>query len=251
MFGKTLQQKRNYRTAYLIENLDQHKKQVRKPEFRGFTIFEEDLVQVESVQRVVKLDRPLSIGFIVLERAKFVMFEFFYKGLVPTFPQLQLLLTDTDSFLIHVESDDINRDLRLISHFLDFSKYPTTHPLYSTRNAGVPGKFKSETNGKVIAEFIGLRSKCYSILLADSSTKSAAAGPTRDVARRCLTHDIYRKTLQQVRDFNVQQVTMRSKNHHMLMLNSNKISLSAYDDKRWIEDDGVHSKAFGHYSLDK
>ena len=236
----------------MIENLDQHKKQVRKPEFRGFTIFEEDLVQVESVQRVVKLDRPLSIGFIVLERAKFVMFEFFYKGLVPTFPQLQLLLTDTDSFLIHVESDDINRDLKSLAHFMDFSKYPTSHPLYSTRNAGVPGKFKSETNGRVIAEFVGLRSKCYSILLADDTTKKAAAGTTKEVARARLTHQIYRDTLQQVRDFNVQQVTMRSKNHHMVMLNTNRISLSAYnDDKRYFEDCGVKSKAFRHYSLDE
>ena len=30
----------------------------------------------------------------------------------------------------------------------------------------------------------------------------------------------------------------------------NKVSLSAYDDKRWIRDDGVSSYAYGHFRID-
>ena len=46
----------------------------------------------------------------------------------------------------------------LAEHF-DFSNYPTTHPLYSIENKAVLGKFKDETAGEPIEEFIGLRSK--------------------------------------------------------------------------------------------
>ena len=46
----------------------------------------------------------------------------------------------------------------------DFSNYPKDHPLYSERNKLVPAKFKDELASKSIHEFVGLRSKLYSIL---------------------------------------------------------------------------------------
>jgi len=188
-------------------------------------------------------------GFAVLERSKLVMYKMFYQVLKPTFPTMKLLLTDTDSFLIEVKSEDLNRDLKSIATHMDFSKYSADHPLYSTENKGVPGKFKSEVDDRVIEEFIGLRSKSYSILMADATTKSAAAGTKRDIARLKLNHKKYKETLQYLKDFNVTQTTLKSRNHHMMMISTNRISLSAYDDKRFILDNGVDTLAYGHVDL--
>ena len=39
---------------------------------------------------------------------------------------------------------------------------------------------------------------------------------------------------------------IRSSKHQLYTMEINKVSLSAYDDKRWIKDDGVSSYAYGH-----
>ncbi|PKY30336.1 hypothetical protein RhiirB3_447375 [Rhizophagus irregularis] len=53
----------------------------------------------------------------------------------------------------------------------DFSDYPIDHPIRQAigeekiaENTKVPGLFKDKCNGAIIAEFIGLRPKMYSIL---------------------------------------------------------------------------------------
>jgi hypothetical protein len=42
---------------------------------------------------------------------------------------------------------------------------------------------------------------------------------------------------------------IRSFDHHIYTVNVNKVSLSAYDDKRFIRDDGIESYAYGHKAI--
>ena len=49
----------------------------------------------------------------------------------------------------------------------DFSEYPDDHKLYDQTNKKVIGKFKDETNGIPIREFVGLRSKMYAFNLLE------------------------------------------------------------------------------------
>ena len=44
----------------------------------------------------------------------------------------------------------------------DFSEYPKDHPLYSTDNMKVVGKFKDECMGQLMLNFTGLRPRFYS-----------------------------------------------------------------------------------------
>ena len=83
------------------------------------------------------------------------------------FPEIKLVFTDIDSFLLNIPTEDIYDDLKRLENYFDFSNYPKDHPLYSTQNKAVLGKFKDETAGVPIEEFIGLRSKCYSIKVKD------------------------------------------------------------------------------------
>jgi hypothetical protein len=45
----------------------------------------------------------------------------------------------------------------------DLSNYPQDPPVYDTTNKKKPGFFKDETGGCTIKEFVGLRSKMYSL----------------------------------------------------------------------------------------
>ena len=43
--------------------------------------------------------------------------------------------------------------------------------------------------------------------------------------------------------------TIRSENHELGSYEINKVSLSCFDDKRYLNDDGVASYAYGHSSI--
>ena len=44
---------------------------------------------------------------------------------------------------------------------------------------------------------------------------------------------------------------IKSKNHNITTYEKNKISLSAFDDKRYILDDGINILPYGHKDLPK
>jgi len=82
---------------------------------------------------------------------------------VPKFgDRFHLCFTDTDSFICHIESEDLVSELHEISEWLDTSNFESKHPLYSKVNFRTLGKFKSETGSIPPIEFCGLRSKMYS-----------------------------------------------------------------------------------------
>ena len=89
----------------------------------------------------------------------------------PNIPHLRLLFTDTDSLYFSSECEDLEVELQKIKHILDYSGYKPIdgkpHPLFNNENKMVVGKFKCETGGVPIIEFVGLRPKMYSILTKD------------------------------------------------------------------------------------
>ena len=82
--------------------------------------------------------------------------------------KIQLIYTDTDSFVIEVETDDIYKDMYEDRHLYDFSDYPTNHPNYSLNNKKVYGIFKDDLNAKLITEFTTDKPKMYSYEYIDN-----------------------------------------------------------------------------------
>ncbi len=143
----------------LINSARGHAWQTSKPTFKRFAMFDEQLVGVELAQPTLTFDKPIYVGFTVLELSKLLMYRFHYDIIKPNFPLSTLCFTDTDSFLYYIQVENLQDHLyRLRSHF-DFSNYPEDHPLHSQDNRAVIGKFKDETASVPIVEFVGLRSK--------------------------------------------------------------------------------------------
>jgi len=136
---------------------------VSKASYKCSSIINADLAMVENVRTKAVLSKPIAIGCAILEFAKLVMFEFYYDCLLPTFGDcLRLCYTDTDSFVCHIESEDLIGELSAIAdRWLDTSNFEQAHPLYSSTDFRALGKFKSETADLPLMEFIGLLSKMY------------------------------------------------------------------------------------------
>ena len=257
-FGKTMENVRRRVKIVLVNSGRSHAWQTSKPTYKRFQIFDENLVGVELAQSNILLDKPIYVGFTVLELSKLLMFKFHYEVMKPNFPESVLCFTDTDSFLYHLTCENLygNHLQRLRDHF-DFSNLASDNPLFSNANRAVVGKFKDETSGVPIREFVGLRSKCYSILTGAGKQKHTAAGVKKCVRDKELNHELYRKVLQDpvmikpadqsLEDHFIHQMTFRSQSHTVYTIDQCKVGLTRYDDKRWVLQDGVTTRPHGHY----
>ena len=111
----------------------------------------------------------------------------------------------------------------------------------------VIGKFKGEAAGKPITEFVGLKSKMYSYR-TESKNNKTAKGVKKNVIRRELDHLNYLDCLQNNEVMKHKIKGIRSEYHQSSSYQFNKISLSCYDDKRYIHNDAITSYAYGHCS---
>ena len=158
------------------------------------------------------------------------------------------MFTDTDSLCYEISTDDLYADMKVDSHRFDFSGYPKTHPLFDSTNKKVLGKMKDETESVPPEEFVGLRSKMYS-LLCGGTEKKTAKGISKTVIKKHLRHDLYRSCLGESRYMISRMTQIRSEYHQVYTIDVNKVSLSPYDDKRYVLEDGVHTLAYGHYEI--
>ena len=108
---------------------------------------------------------------------------------------------------------------------------------------------KDECEGKPIIEYVGLRPKMYSIMTDDNNIRKAK-GVKKYVVKKQIVHENYKEALFDQTVFRHGMNTLRSMNHQLYGLHVNKFSLSPFDSKRWIDDDGIHTLAFGHFWQD-
>ena len=98
------------------------------------------------------------------------MYQFWYDHLKNKYNNKgELVYTDTDSFIVQVETDDVYKDMLENKNLYDFNNYPINHPNYDITNKKVLGKFKDELNSLIITEFIGLKPKMYSFDYIDNN----------------------------------------------------------------------------------
>jgi hypothetical protein len=252
VYGKTLENVRKHKDIQLFTDQKKAQKRYNKPNFkRDIIIKEDELVSIEMSKTCITMDKPVFIGFAVLELSKLLMYGFHYEVIKSKYgPRAKTLYTDTDSLVYEIETEDLYEDLKNMKYdCFDFSNYPKDHKCYSTRNDTVPGFFKDEAAGKPILEFIALRPKSYSFNLNGAIKKKSKGIPRASQAK--ITFDDYKAALFGERkeelvktvDFN----TFRSKLHVMNTIKASKIALSQFDDKRIILEDRINTLAIGHY----
>ena len=89
------------------------------------------------------------------------------------------MFTDTGSSIYEIETDDVYENKNLF----DFSDYPEDLKLFDSLNKKVIGKMKDEVKGKIISEFIGLKSKMYSLVIVNDEEIKKAKGVNKNVVK--------------------------------------------------------------------
>ena len=117
------------------------------------------------------LNRRIYVGFSILDLSKLFKSKFDAK----------LLFTDTDSFVYEIETEDVYEDFYGDKNLFDFSDYPLNSKFFDPVNKKVIGKMKDEFKGKIISEFVGLKSKMYSFISVDNKEVTKANGVNKKI----------------------------------------------------------------------
>ena len=254
VFGKTMENIRNRVNVKLVTSKEQLRKLAAKPNFKGPPkIFNENLVSVHMKKTSLTMNKPVYLGMCILDLSKTLMYDFHYNYIKPKYgDKAKLLFTDTDSFLYEIQTKDFYMDISGdVKNRFDTSDYPENHPsgIPTGINKKVLGMFKDEAAGKNNKEFVGLRSKLYSLLMEDGRENKKCKGVKRQVVENSITHEDYKTCLITGKEKLARQNIIRSYEHEVFTEEVNKIALSAEDDKRYILKDGIHTLAWGHYKI--
>ena len=84
--------------------------------------------------------------------------------------------TDTDSLAYEIKSEDVYEEFFKHKHLFDFSNYPKDSKFFDQADKKVIGKMKDKSEGKIIDEFVGLKSKTYSMKNIDGKEYNTAKG---------------------------------------------------------------------------
>ena len=90
------------------------------------------------------------------------MYDYHYNFIKKKF-DAELLFTDTDSLTYEIKSENVYEEFFKWKDLFDFSNYSKDSTFYDDTNKKVIGKMKDEYGGVIIDEFVGLKSKMYSI----------------------------------------------------------------------------------------
>ena len=75
-----------------------------------------------EIKLVLKLSKPIYVGFTVLELSKWLMYDFNYNFMKKHFDD-ELLFPDTDSLTYEIKSDNVYEEFFKHKHLFDFSNY--------------------------------------------------------------------------------------------------------------------------------
>ena len=220
--------------------------------FKGHRILNEEVTAVYKHKKIIKLDRLYAIGFTILEVSKDHMFKSYYDSIQPALgghERVQLVLTDTDSLLLHVKDMPRSEMFNRLDPLMDFSNYPTDHCRYSDRVKAIPGYFKDESCGNIMTEVVGLRSKCYVCLTQHSAGQTSTSVVCKGIgkqARKNLTLMAYRSCIASFSQIKTDMYCIRSRNHSLYTQRIRKIGLSSADDKRFLLECGRHTRPYGY-----
>ena len=112
VFGKTMENVCNHRNIKLVTTYEKFNKYASEPHLMNVKCFSENLLAVEMRETEVFMNKPVYLGQAILDISKTLMYEFYYDYLqIKYSDKVKLCYTDTDSFIIYVETDDFYLDI--------------------------------------------------------------------------------------------------------------------------------------------
>ena len=156
------------------------------------------------------------------------------------------MFTDTGSLVSEIKTVDVYEDFHSDKDLFDFSDYPINSKFFDPTNEKIVGKMKDEFKGKIISEFVELKSKMYLLVSVDDEEITKAKDINKKIKRKEFVDVLSNK---KVIRHNMKRI--QTKLHKIGTYVVFKISLSFFDDERYILGDGVNTLAYFQKDIKK
>ena len=272
MYGKTIENLWDRESVKICRSKEELLLAVSRKVYKRQIIINEDLVIVMHHKDLVYYDKPYYIGFSILDISKYIMYYYYYNVLRRYFgddENLQLLYSDTDSFILKIKTNNLLQDLRNLKQTFDFSNLDKTHPLYDNSKKSQLFLFKEEFGLLPILRFVSLGSKVYCLETVCchqyrshhsdlcknnldckkgeykflSSDKLVLKGISK-ISKNTFTFNDYLSCLSNQISKKVTDYRIQSKKQEITTTLVKKVALASFCDKRFILDCGIHSRPY-------
>ena len=155
----------------------------------------------------------------------------------------RLLFIDTDSLCYEIHGKK-HEKMYKYKELFDLSSFPKSSKYYYHENKKTVGKMEDEYGGKSILKFVGLKFKMYSILDESSNEKSTNKGDNAFIEfQECYDTLLQKKILRH------HMRGIKSKNYNLGNYKTNKMSLSCFEDKRYILRNEIETFSYGQKDI--
>ena len=245
VYGETMENLRKRISVRFVNNEKDFLNHTSRPTYVNHKLFNKSFAAIHEVKPVLILNKPIYVGFTVLDLSKWLMYDFRYNFIKKIF-SAELLFTDTDSLTYEIKSENVYKEFYKWKDLFDFSNYSKDSTLYDDTNKKVTGKMKDEYGGAIIDQFIGLKSKMYSIKKINGSESSTTKGVNIATEFNEFKDVFFNKKV-----IRHKMIRIQAKKHKIRTYEIDKIYLSCFDDKRYVLDDGVNTLADFHKDFNK
>ena len=124
VYGKTTENLRKRINVRLVNNAKDFLKYTTRATYITHKIFNKDFAAIHEIKPVLMLNKPIYVGFTVLELSKWLMYDFHYNFIKKHF-DAELLFTDTDSLTYEIKSENVYEEFfkwKYLFNFINYSK---------------------------------------------------------------------------------------------------------------------------------
>ena len=141
IYGTAIENLRKRINVILVNNGKVYEKHVSKPSFVSHNFFSKYLAATHEVKLVLALDKPIHVGFSILDSSKLILYDYHWKAIKRKF-DAKLLFTDTDSLIYEIKTKDIYEYFYEDKYSHNFSNYPEDSRFYDHSKMNEIGKMK-------------------------------------------------------------------------------------------------------------
>ena len=133
IYGKTIENLRKRINVRLVNNAKDFLKYTSRPTYVTHKLFDKDYATIHEIKSVLVLNKPIYVGFTVLDLSKWMMFDF-HNNFIKNNIDAELLFTDTDSLAYEIKSEDVYKEFYKWKDLFDFSNYSKDSIFYDDTN---------------------------------------------------------------------------------------------------------------------
>ena len=123
IYGKSIEPPRKKINVKFLNDKKKYQKIINKPSYISQKIIEKNSLAVHCSKKILNLNKPIHVGFCILELSKLLMYQFHYDYVLKTFDNVKLLFTDTDSLVYEIKDGNVHEQYFKDKELFDFSGY--------------------------------------------------------------------------------------------------------------------------------